>query len=133
MVTIIREIDGVPHEFVLTDDELFNAYVEQEHKFDVENVRNAIDDISNELADELAYAVRREIDKYNLDFFDAIGSATVGFNKLLRKDRIEHTNLQAMLENGNYESSAVKHRLEERKLSLEKYWGEYLHDINKEL
>lgn len=129
-----REINGIEYEFELTDNELFNAFEEQEHKFDTENVKNRfIDVISDELAGDLAYEVRRQMDKYDLSFDYAFGEAITSFNEDLKEAQIEHTNLELMLENGEYEGRLHKRQLEEAKLSLEKYWGEYLTDPDKEL
>lgn len=125
---ITREINGVQHEFELTANELYNAHAEQEHIYDTANVKNAISDLSDGLASDLAYEVRRQIDKYDLDFDYALGEAVVDFNEDLEKDRIEHANLQSMLKTSQHESRMHKRQLEKTKLALEAYWGKYLTD-----
>lgn len=80
---IKRTILGEEEEFELTPDELYMAYREQEHKFDlsdVEDVFNGFDD--DELVDmygrtrdeikeryeDIAYEMRRNIDKYEMSW-----------------------------------------------------------------
>lgn len=41
---ITREINGATVEIELTDNELWSAYAEQEHKSDIEDVRNVLTD-----------------------------------------------------------------------------------------
>ena len=79
-MTIKRTIDGKEHEFVLTSGELFDAYYEQEHICDVDYVDiqleselfEEIEDVCvdeadrEEIAEEIAYEMRRQINKYDL-------------------------------------------------------------------
>lgn len=79
-MVIKRTIDGEERIFVLTSMELFNAYSEQEHIWDVDYVENQlenglfeeIEDICvdeadrAEIAEEIASEMRRQIDKYDL-------------------------------------------------------------------
>lgn len=79
-MTIKRTIDGKEHEFVLTSGELFDAYYEQEHIWDVDYVDiqleselfEEIEDVCvdeadrEEIAEEIAYEMRRQINKYDL-------------------------------------------------------------------
>lgn len=41
---ITREINGATVEIELTDNELWSAYAEQEHKFDIQDVRDILTD-----------------------------------------------------------------------------------------
>lgn len=79
-MTIKRTIDGKEHEFVLTSEELFDAYCEQEHIWDVDYVDiqleselfEEIKDVCvgeadrEEIAEEIASEMRRQINKYDL-------------------------------------------------------------------
>lgn len=86
-MTITREIDGKSVQLVLTEDELYEAFEEQQHKFDVEDIRNYFDGLYEEGAfeteygrsyseieamfDDLACEMRRNIDHYNMDWMSA--------------------------------------------------------------
>lgn len=80
---IKRVIDGNEYEFVLDPTELFNAYREQEHLYDVSDIESYFDcfdadDIVDfcgmnreeveKLFDYMAYEMRRKMDKYNMSF-----------------------------------------------------------------
>lgn len=82
-MTIKRTVNGTELEFQLTDDELSNAYFEQQFNFDVQDVRDAVigwedDDVIGvygintetfmKLSDEMAIEMRRNIDKYDMDW-----------------------------------------------------------------
>ena len=80
---ISRAINGETKEFVLTKNELYNAFEEQQHIFDMEDVKSYFDGYSEEdylreyglssdaVKDrfgEIAYEMRRNIDKYDMDW-----------------------------------------------------------------
>lgn len=79
-MVIKRTIDGKDRMFVLTKTELFDAYCEQEHIWDVDYVESQlesglfeeIEDICvdeadrAEIAEEIASEMRRQINKYDL-------------------------------------------------------------------
>lgn len=79
-MVIKRTVDGEERIFVLTSMELFNAYSEQEHIWDVDYVESQlenglfeeIEDICvdeadrAEIAEEIASEMRRQINKYDL-------------------------------------------------------------------
>lgn len=79
---IKRTIDGKEYEFELTDMELVGAYEEQEHKWDYSYCESMFQDFDDEsfvseynvdkataqqYIDEIAYEMRRQINKYDLD------------------------------------------------------------------
>lgn len=79
---IKREIDGKTYVFKLTGDELYRAFWEQEHNFDCDDVRDylygfedadLIDSFGadskeiEENIDDIAYEMRRQMDKYDVD------------------------------------------------------------------
>lgn len=79
---IKRTIDGKEYEFELTDMELVGAYEEQEHKWDYPYCESMFQDFDDEsfvseynvdkttaqqYIDEIAYEMRRQINKYDLD------------------------------------------------------------------
>ncbi len=83
---IVRIVGGVKMEFILSDNELYNAYEEQQHLFDLEDVKGYFDGYSEEdckreyglsssevedRLDEIAYEMRRNIDKYDMDWYYA--------------------------------------------------------------
>lgn len=87
---IKRTIDGREIEIELTEQELFDAFTEQEFIFDLDNVRNYFMDytdedfqqeygISREEAEsrfeDVASQLRRNIDKYDMDYEYAISEA----------------------------------------------------------
>ena len=45
---IVRGVNGTEVEFELTDQELREAYYEQQHKFDIEDIEWAFEDVSEE-------------------------------------------------------------------------------------
>lgn len=47
-MTIKRIINGKIVEITLTEHEMWNAYREQEHEFDMEDVRSTLDDIDDD-------------------------------------------------------------------------------------
>ncbi len=57
---IKREVNGVPMEFELTDDELWSAFQEKERQFDRQDIEDAICDLEDEDVDDL-YGVSREV------------------------------------------------------------------------
>lgn len=82
-MTIKRMVNGTEVEFELSDRELYNAYKEQEHEFDTEDVLDVFDAYEdNELvetygktrkdleamAGDIAYEMRRNIDKYEMSW-----------------------------------------------------------------
>ena len=76
-------------EIELTSDELFRAYSEQEHKFDIDDIFEELEtgdeDTDNyndipiawlkENVSEIAYLKRRNIDKYGLEWREAVRQA----------------------------------------------------------
>ena len=98
---IKREINGTVHEFELTSNELFEAYYEQEHKFDVDDMEDLICGLENEyvlevygvsaerfreLEPEMAYEKRRLMDKYDMAWNDARDEAV---DRILEKYQCE--------------------------------------------
>lgn len=89
-MTIKREIDGKEFEFELTPSELYDAFAEQEYKFDLENVRSFFADYTDEdyqsefgltkeeaekKFEDIAIELRRNMDKYEMTFDYAISDA----------------------------------------------------------
>lgn len=83
---ITRTVNGVEHVFPLTLGELFDAYYEQQYRFDLEDVEDAIigyqdEDVQMEygvskeeymsLKEKIAGELRRNIDKYDMDWSSA--------------------------------------------------------------
>jgi len=76
-------------EFELTGEELRTAYYEQEHLFDVKDVKGKIEDEENEYGDaaefilehidDVADEMRRNIDKYDMDWVSACDEAIETF------------------------------------------------------
>jgi len=79
---IKRKIDGKEFEFELTNDELWNAYEEQQHKYDLDDVDTQFcfytdEELMNtyqktreeirKLYPDIAYEMRRMMDKYDVD------------------------------------------------------------------
>lgn len=73
-------------EFELTADELFNAYKEQQYIFDIENIKynmeNYLDELEYDLLNDneefieaAAEQLRRNQNKYDMDFDDALKDA----------------------------------------------------------
>lgn len=78
---ISRTINGVEYEFELNSQELYDAYIEQEHKWDVSDVDARYGHLlSDEQVDAVAYEMRRQRDKYDLDFESAIEEALLNFD-----------------------------------------------------
>ena len=58
---ITREINGINVEIELTNDELLTAYLEKEHLFDIENVRNILSNYEDTAEDEpITYCIDNE-------------------------------------------------------------------------
>lgn len=88
-MTISREINGQMMEIELTKGELFSAYREQERAFDLASCDDYLDDTyrdeewystldeekRNELLENAADELRRNIDKYDMDFEYAMSDA----------------------------------------------------------
>ena len=86
---IQRIIRGSEVEIELTSDELFRAYSEQEHKFDIDDILEELktgdEDTDNyndipiawlkENVSEIAYLKRWNIDKYGLEWSEAVKQA----------------------------------------------------------
>lgn len=92
-MVIKRTVNGVDLEFTLSGHELSDAYYEQEHKYDVQDVMNRLDAMDDEefeehgltraqveeLVDEIAYWKRRNMDKYDMSWSSALDEAMGGF------------------------------------------------------
>ena len=88
---IRRLIDGKEISIELTDEEVYNAYVERQHLYDAMNVESYFDSYKDdddlylefgktkeelkEFYDEIAYEMRRYIDKYDMDWEYAMSDA----------------------------------------------------------
>lgn len=89
-MTIKRIIAGTVHEFELTASELYAAHVEQEHIYDTDNVKSQLmicypnSEYTDDEIDAIAWEVRRQINKYDLDFDYAVDEALVEL-QLLRE------------------------------------------------
>lgn len=80
-MTIFREFDGVRHEIELTSSELYAAYEVQQFYFDKDDILAMADGVDYpydiphdafvELADEMAYRMRRNIDRYDMGWYEA--------------------------------------------------------------
>ena len=83
---ITREVNGKPQTFELTATELYNAYKEQQHRFDRNDIEDLICGLSNDEVtesygvdkqvftskiDDIANEMRRNIDKYDISWSDA--------------------------------------------------------------
>ena len=65
-------------EIELTKQELFEAYTEQQHIWDVSNTKDYLsDEYTDEQIDAIAYEARRQADKYDLEWDDAVEEALV--------------------------------------------------------
>ena len=79
-MTIKRNVNGVKMEFELTDRELFDAYMAQQHKFDLEDISNyffGVEDADlledygfirvelEAMYEDMANRMRRYMDKYD--------------------------------------------------------------------
>ena len=91
-MVIKREVNGAVHEFELTDNERLNAYEEQQHLYDITDVRDHFACMKEAeliashgktmaeieaLFDDIAYEMRRNIDKYDMDW-QAARDAAIG-------------------------------------------------------
>lgn len=73
---ISRIINGVEYEFELNSQELYDAYIELEHEWDVSDVDARYGHVlSDEQVDAVAWEMRRQRDKYDLDFSTALDEA----------------------------------------------------------
>lgn len=89
-MVIKRTVNGVEMEFKLTDMEMYEAYNEQQHDYDCQDIDVVFDykeygfnDIEcNDIIEEMAYRMRRYIDKYDCDFAYARDEA---INDVLRE------------------------------------------------
>lgn len=87
---IKREISGKEFEFELTQQELYNAFAEQEFLFDLASVRFYFEDYSDDdiweeygrtrqeletCFEDIAVLLRRNIDKYDMSFEYALPTA----------------------------------------------------------
>ena len=97
---IKRKIDGKEFEFELTNDELWNAYEEQQHKYDLDDVDTQFcfytdEELMNtyhktreeikKLYPDIAYEMRRLMDKYDVDMEYARDEA---IDYVLLRDRV---------------------------------------------
>lgn len=92
-MTIRREIDGKEVQIELSARELSEAYLEQEHEYDIEDVQNRFDDMEDEEfaehgmtreeaeshISEIAYNKRRNMDKYEMSWEYALDEAIRDF------------------------------------------------------
>jgi len=75
-MTIKRTVNGIEMEFELTRAERWDAYEEAQHEFDKSDIDTVFDreeygiseSEADDLIDEMAYRMRRYMDKYNCDF-----------------------------------------------------------------
>lgn len=75
-MTIKRNVNGVEMEFELTRAERWDAYEEAQHEFDKSDIDAVFDreeygineSEADDLINEMAYRMRRYMDKYNCDF-----------------------------------------------------------------
>jgi len=86
-MTIKRVINGAEIEIELTKEEVFDAYCEQEHKWDIRSCNEYYDcmywdedwyndkNIRENIIEEAAMNLRRNIDKYEMSFDYAIAEA----------------------------------------------------------
>ena len=91
-MTIKRTIDGKEREFVLTPREMFDAYCEQEHIWDVDYVGSELSEELEEfcvyeadrenITEAIAYEMRSMIDKYNMSQEYAL---TEAFNEIKKR------------------------------------------------
>lgn len=99
-MVIKREIDGVVYELELTERELYGAFREQEHIYDLDYVANTLDCFEDEdlldlygmtrevvksKYDDMAYEMRRNIDKYAMSEEYALDEA---INYCLRQEKV---------------------------------------------
>lgn len=82
---ISRIINGVEYEFELNSQELYEAYMEQQHKWDIHFVRDLTScnynyNLTDDEVSAVAREARRQADKYDLDFDFAIAEALLEFD-----------------------------------------------------
>ena len=80
---IQRTINGINFSFELLPEELYDAYFEQQEKFDIEDIVNYAEMMSKEkleeelectyseflsMKEEMAHEMRKNIDKYDMEF-----------------------------------------------------------------
>lgn len=80
-MTIFREFDGVRHEIELTPSELYAAYKAEQFYLDKDDILAMADGVDYpyniphdafvELAEEMAYQMRRNIDRYDIGWYEA--------------------------------------------------------------
>lgn len=76
---IVREFNGIKVEIELTSEEMFNAYLEKEHQFDVQDIEDELEYLESEdalvvyglplatvwfLKDRIAYRYRKYMENY---------------------------------------------------------------------
>lgn len=87
IVVIDKEIDNAVHSIGLTRHEAFLAYEAYEHACDVETVESKlrycinVDPVLLKKKDEIAYEMRRQINKYDMDEDDAFDAAIENVTK----------------------------------------------------
>ena len=75
-MTITRIINGTEMEFELNSQELYDAFCEQEHKWDVSYVdSNLRSPLPEDQVHAIAWEMRRQIDKYGLEMAYAFDEA----------------------------------------------------------
>jgi len=73
---INRTIKGKTYAFELNPQELYDAFIEQEHKWDLSDVDAHVGHLySDDDIDRLAWEVRRQRNKHDLDFHTALEEA----------------------------------------------------------
>lgn len=77
---IKRTVSGKEYEFELTSDEMFTAFLEQQDLNDIEDIKIAFDYEPNlmpsqEIIKEMASEMRRNMDKYDMEFWYARSDA----------------------------------------------------------
>ena len=98
---IVRVINDVKHTIRLTSEELFEAYEEEQHNLDVDDIKDYFNGFSDDnyveyfglcrnkltaLTDEMATEMRRNIDKYDMHWDTARDEA---INTVIRRHTAE--------------------------------------------
>lgn len=93
---IKRTINGIEHEFELTEQERFDTYCEQQHIWDADYVRNIYGEEIEQMCkteaeidafiEDIAYEMRRLIDKYDVSEEYALDEA---FEKVMGQSEEE--------------------------------------------
>lgn len=79
---ISRTINGVEYEFELNSQELYDAYIEQEHKWDVSDVEARYGHLlSEKQVDAVARRVRKWRDKHDLNFESALAEVLYDYDQ----------------------------------------------------